>query len=334
MADQNSLEAIEVEDDGGEHLEAIVPALMDQMRIDRALSMLTGCPRSEAARLIDSGVVTLDGHVVSKASTLLSAGSQIEAILPPPDDGSVLAEPDIAVEVLYEDEDILIVDKPFFLVVHPGAGNTSGTLVAGLLARYPELAELPSAGFGESNRPGIVHRLDKGTSGLLAIARTPLAFESISEQLATRQATRRYVGVVEGHVESERGIVDAPISRSAKSPTRMTVRPDGRVARTGYEVIERLEGPDRTIIGLSLETGRTHQIRVHMAAIGHPVVNDPKYGQRNERALDPDRLALHAGRLVLKHPRTGEPISATAPWPEDLAVLGGADEARGWLEES
>ncbi|MEI8051889.1 MAG: RluA family pseudouridine synthase [Actinomycetes bacterium] len=322
------------EDEGAEHLDIVVPALMNTMRVDRALSMLTSCPRSEASRLVEVGAVTIDGKVVTKASTPLSTGAHLEAVLPPQTDGSVEAEPDVHVTVLYEDADLVVVDKPFTLVVHPGAGNTTGTLVAGLLALYPELADLPKAGFGEVNRPGIVHRLDKGTSGLLAVARSPAAFTSVSEQLATRQAQRRYVGVVEGHVESERGIVDAPIGRSATSPTRMMVRPDGKSARTSYEVIERLEGPARTVIGLSLETGRTHQIRVHMAAIGHPVVNDPRYGQRNETLLDADRLALHAGRLRLEHPVTGDEVSVLSAWPDDLRILGGGDAAQRWLENS
>ena len=315
----------------GEQLDVAIPALMASMRVDRAISMLTGCSRSEAARLIESGAVVVDGIVVSKASAALQEGSHLEALIPAPEDDSVAPEPDVALTIVVEDEELVVVDKPFDLVVHPGAGNRTGTLVAGLIARYPEMAQLPALGFGEVGRPGIVHRLDKGTSGLLVAARTPVAFTALSEQLAAHQVERRYVGIVEGHVESTRGIVDAPIGRSLNTPTRMAVRPDGKAALTRYEVLGYLSGPDRTVVGLTLETGRTHQIRVHMAAIGHAIVNDPRYGQRNERRIDHDRLALHAGRLSFTHPTSGQPIVAVAPWPPDLRVLGGASEASEWL---
>ena len=315
----------------GEHLDVMVPALMAGMRVDRALSMLTSCSRSEAVAVIESGVVLLDGTVVTKASLPLKEGGHLEAVMPLPPDGSVAPEPDVVLTLVFEDDDLVIINKPFDMVVHPGAGNKTGTLVAGLVARFPEVAALPEAGFSEVGRPGIVHRLDKGTSGLLVAARTPLAFTSLTTQLFEHLVVRRYVGVVEGHVESNRGIVDAPIGRSINTPTRMAVRPDGKEALTRYEVLAHLQGPDRTVVGLTLETGRTHQIRVHMAAIGHPVVNDPRYGQRNERRLDPDRLALHAGRLTFSHPRTGETVVAVAAWPSELSVLGGAAEAASWI---
>ena len=315
----------------GEQLDVMIPALMGSMRVDRALSMLTGCSRSDAARLIESGAVVVDGSIVVKASVPLKEGSHLEALIPAPPDDSVAPEPDVALDVVFEDDDLVIVDKPFDLVVHPGAGNRTGTLVAGLIARYPDMARLPDLGFGELGRPGIVHRLDKGTSGLLVAARTPVAFTSLSAQLAEHLVERRYVGIVEGHVESARGIVDAPIGRSINTPTRMAVRPDGKEALTRYEVLGYLSAPDRTVVGLTLETGRTHQIRVHMAAIGHAIVNDPRYGQRNERRIDHDRLALHAGRLSFTHPTTGEAVVAVAPWPRDLGVLGGSSEASEWL---
>jgi len=318
--------------DGSEQLVVTVPALMDAMRVDRALSMLTNCSRSEASRLIEAGVVSVDGVQVAKSSFLLSEGSLLEALLPAPDDGSVAPDAEVAVEVVLATADFLVVNKEFAQVVHPGAGNAEGTLIAGVLARYPEIARLPEQGYGELGRPGVVHRLDKGTSGLLAVARTPQGFESLTAQLHDRSMGRRYLGVVEGHVESRQGVVDAPIGRSTSVPTRMAVRPDGRHARTAYEVIAHLSGPDRTLVGLALETGRTHQIRVHMAAIGHPIVNDPRYGQRNEKRLDPERLALHAGRLSVNDPLTGERVRTIAPWPKDLCLLGGEAEGNAWLE--
>jgi 23S rRNA pseudouridine1911/1915/1917 synthase len=319
------------QEDGSEQLSARVPALMAAMRVDRALSMLTGCSRAEVARLIADGAVCVDGAVVTKASAALVEGALLEALLPPPPDGAVAPDPAVVVNVVVEAADFLIVDKGFDQVVHPGAGNAVGTLIAGVLARYPEVAELPGQGAGELGRPGIVHRLDKGTSGLLAIARTLLGFESLTEQIAQRTMERRYLGVVEGIVASQQGIVDAPIGRSASTPTRMAVRPDGKPARTSYEVLAVLGDERRSLLGLRLETGRTHQIRVHMAAIGHPIVNDPRYGQRNETRLDPERLALHAGRLGLADPSSGEWCSANSPWPVDLAVLGGAEAAASWL---
>jgi 23S rRNA pseudouridine1911/1915/1917 synthase len=332
VSEQPEAGSRDAEEDGEiEHLDVVAPALMDSMRVDRALALLTGLSRSEAVRLIEQGVVSVDEHVVSKPSHLLVEGAHVEAVLPPPSDGSVKADASIQIEVAFEDDQLIVVNKSFQHVVHPGSGNREGTLISGVLARFPEIAELPAHGFGEVSRPGVVHRLDKGTSGLLVIARTPEAFASLSEQIAERRVERRYIGLVEGHVESKLGVIEAPIGRSATSPTKMAIRPDGREARTRYEVLAPLANPARTVVGLTLETGRTHQIRVHMAAIGHPIVNDPRYGQRNERRLDHDRLALHAGRLSLQHPITGDEIVVIADLPRDMAKLGGAAEANDWL---
>jgi 23S rRNA pseudouridine1911/1915/1917 synthase len=320
------------EEDIVEEIDVTIPVLMDGMRVDRAISMLADRSRSAAVEIIASGVVLVDGVTVTKSSQVLFEGSRLEAALPPLDDGTVEPDPDVEVAIVYEDDSLVIISKGFDQVVHPGAGNKHGTLIAGLIARFPEIAKIPDAGAGERARPGVVHRLDKGTSGLLAVARTPEAYQSLTEQMAEHTATRIYVGIVEGHVEEERGIVEAPIGRSTSSPTKMAVRPDGRDARTHFQVLERLTGPDRTVIGLQLDTGRTHQIRVHMAAISHPIVNDPRYGQRNEKALDPDRLALHAGRLSIRHPVTGEDLTARVPWPDDLARLGGAEVAAAFID--
>lgn len=318
-------------EDGSEFLDVRVPALMDAMRVDRALATITGMSRSEVARLIVSGAVSVDGVVLSKVSTPLGEGSHLEAFLPPLDDGSVSPNSDVPVTVLYEDDDVIVVDKSAEQVVHPGAGNKEATLIAGILARYPDIAMLVDLGCSEPNRPGVVHRLDKGTSGLLMVARTPRAVESLSTQLADRSATRKYVGIVEGHLESDRGVIDAPISRSATTPTKMAVRSDGREARTAYEVLTRIPRPQRSLVGLSLETGRTHQIRVHMAAIGNPIVNDSRYGKKIDKTLDPLRLALHAGRLEFDHPEDGRRIRVVAPFPADLSQLGGAEEAQAFL---
>ena len=320
------------DDHDAEHLSVTVPSLMEGMRVDRALSMLTGCSRAEASRMIADAVVSVDGRPVAKASSPLSEGSLLEAVLPVVHEMVVEPEGDVDVVIVEEASSFIVVNKWFDQVVHPGAGNVQGTLIAGVLARYPEIAELPAQGCGEANRPGVVHGLDKGTSGLLVIARTPEGFHSLTEQIAERSVQRRYLGIVEGRLENEQGIIEAPIGRSPSTPTRMTVRADGRAARTDYVVLDRGATSARTLVALSLHTGRTHQIRVHMAAIDHPIVNDPRYGQRNERALDPDRLALHAGRLAFEDPATGAVRSFVARWPEDLGPLGFDEEAAGWLE--
>jgi 23S rRNA pseudouridine1911/1915/1917 synthase len=181
---------------------------------------------------------------------------------------------------------------------------------------------LSAEGLSDPSRPGIVHRLDKGTSGLLVVAKTPEGFVSLSDQLSEREMERTYLGLVQGHVIEERGVVDAPIGRSTRTPTLMAVRSDGRPARTGYEVVTRLDRPFKaTLLRLRLETGRTHQIRVHLATIGHPVVNDLRYGQRRDTRLDDERFFLHSASLAFRHPRTDERVVTSAPLPADLAAL-------------
>ena len=302
-------------------LNVVVPDGLDGVRCDRALAMLTGRPRALIAVVIATGAVSVDGAALKKASTPLVSGQRLVATLPDIDDGWVEPDGSVSVDVVAESTDFIVVNKAPGQVVHPGAGQRSGTLVAGLLARYPELDELRQRGFGDPSRPGVVHRLDKGTSGLLVIARSPLGYERLHEQLAERAIERIYIGLVEGHVTESRGVVDAPIGRSTRTPTMMAVRADGRWARTAYEVLSRLESPRTTVLQLKLETGRTHQIRVHLASIGHPVVNDNRYGHRREPRLDAERVFLHATRLGFHDPATGEWTSFEVALPEDLAVL-------------
>src|SRR5208283_2594771 len=198
------------------------------------------------------------------------------------------------------------------------AGHDVGTLVGGLLARFPDLAELVSAGVCAPDRPGSVHRLDKGTSGLLAVARTPAAYRELVGQLATRTMERRYLALVAGTVDEDRGEVEAPIGRSARTPTKMAVTAGGKPARTAYTVRERRPGAEpTTLLELALQSGRTHQIRVHMAAIGHPVVGDARYGVPDAR-LGSGRFFLHAFRLGFTHPGTGARMQFESPLPEDL----------------
>jgi 23S rRNA pseudouridine1911/1915/1917 synthase len=213
---------------------------------------------------------------------------------------------------VYEDADVIVVNKPAGLVVHPGSGHDHGTLVHGLLARYPELAAV-----GDADRPGIVHRLDRDTSGLMVVARTAPAHAALVDALAAREVTREYDALVWGHPENPRGVVDAPIGRSTTRRTRMAVRAVGKEARTVYEVEEWFGRPEVARLRCRLETGRTHQIRVHLAAIGHPVVGDGAYGGRRA-GIELDRPFLHAEHLAFAHPVTGEPLEFRSPRPAEL----------------
>jgi 23S rRNA pseudouridine1911/1915/1917 synthase len=294
-----------------------VPAALGGERVDRVVAFMTGLTRADVARLIDDGAVQLRGTVVTKPSAKVLEGDELAVEVPEVVEApAARPEPDVDVPIVYEDDDVLVVDKPQELVVHPGAGNASGTMVAGLLARYPDLA-----GVGEADRPGIVHRLDKGTSGLLAVARTPAAYDSLVAQLSSRSVERRYLALVWGHPEPATGLVDAPIGRSKKDPTRMAVSSSGREARTRYELQRRFTEPVAVaLVECRLETGRTHQIRVHLAAIGHPIVGDPRY--RGKRAaFDTPRTFLHAHTLAFDHPATGERVSFRAPLPADLEAV-------------
>jgi 23S rRNA pseudouridine1911/1915/1917 synthase len=312
---------VEGDDDAADVLDVEVPRLLDGVRADRALSMLTGLTRSASSALMASGAVQLDGVTISKGSLALAAGQRLVADLPNVGPEVLVAEPDVEVRVVAEDADFVVVDKPAGLVVHPGAGHREGTLIAGLLARYPELARLADLEGSSPLRPGVVQRLDKGTSGVLVVARTPRGFTSLAAQLQSRTVERRYAGLVEGDVTDDDGIVDAPIARSLRTPTKMAVRAGGRPARTAYHVVRRFDEPTRTLLELRLETGRTHQIRVHLAAIGRPIVNDPRYGRRREPGLEEGRVFLHAEVLGFDHPSTGERIVVSSALPEDLAAI-------------
>jgi 23S rRNA pseudouridine1911/1915/1917 synthase len=306
----------------GETLDLVVPGTLSGVRVDRVLSMLTGLSRSEAAEVVVSGSVRVNDKVAKKSSLLLESGQRLVAHVAPRPTGAVAPDSSVEVDVVLDDDDFVVVNKAPGQVVHPGAGQHEGTLVAGLLARYPQISLLADEGLCDISRPGIVHRLDKGTSGLLVVAKTPEGFVALSHQLAEREMGRTYLGLVQGHVSEERGVVEAPIGRSTRTPTLMAVRADGRPARTSYEVIARLDKPHpMTLLRLRLDTGRTHQIRVHLATIGHPVVNDLRYGQRRDKRLDEERFFLHSTTLTFRHPRSAETITTEAPLPQDLAVL-------------
>jgi 23S rRNA pseudouridine1911/1915/1917 synthase len=294
-----------------------IPDVLAGERADRVVAMLTGLSRGEVAAMVDAGAVRVDGRPLTARSRRLAAGEVLEVVVPAGDEAALAADPGVGVPVVYADGDVIVVDKPAGLVVHPGAGNERGTMVHGLLALYPELAEV-----GEPDRPGIVHRLDKGTSGLLVVARSPDAYRALVAQLGGRSVERRYTALVWGAVDADAGLVDAPLARGERDPTRMTVTAGGKEARTRYEVVRRVTEPDAmTVLDCRLETGRTHQIRAHLAAIGHPVVGDDRYGGARPVVLGVGRPFLHARLLAFDHPRTGERMTFESPLPPDLAAV-------------
>jgi 23S rRNA pseudouridine1911/1915/1917 synthase len=298
-----------------------IPDALEGERVDRVIALLTGLTRSAVAEMVERGAVRLGGRPVKARSQRVSAGDSLDVDLPEPvEDAALVPDPTVDVPVVYEDDQLVVVDKPAGLVIHPGAGNQQGTLVHGLLARWPQLAQM-----GPPERPGIVHRLDKGTSGLLVVALTPSARDTLALQMAARTVDRRYAALAWGLVESDEGLIDAPIQRAEADPTRMAVRAGGREARTHYQVEARFQQPvDATLLECRLETGRTHQIRVHLAAIGHPVVGDPRYGRRSAPAmvrLPAGRVWLHAGRLEFDHPTSGQRLSFSSALPADLSDL-------------
>jgi 23S rRNA pseudouridine1911/1915/1917 synthase len=296
-----------------------VPATLSGVRVDRGVSMLAGVSRAVAAELVEAGRVLIDGEPAGSGRLPLREGAILSVALPPDAASGPVAEPGVRFTIVHADDSVAVIDKPAGLVVHPGAGHFEGTLVGGLLAAFPDLADLVTAGVCAPDRPGIVHRLDKGTSGLLAVARTADAYQSLVDQLATREMERRYLALVEGMVADERGEVEAPIGRSNRTPTKMAVTPRGKPARTAYRVIERRGDTPTptTLLELALQSGRTHQVRVHMAAIGHPVVGDARYGKADKR-LPAGRFFLHAYRLAFDHPAPAERAEFSSSLPEDL----------------
>lgn len=297
----------------------VVPAALAGERLDRVVALLTGVSRAEATELVANGAVSVGGRVVTAKAARLGEGDEV-AIDWEPAGEAPPPQPDAAVvvHVVHEDTDVLVIYKQPGLVVHPGHGTPDGTLVNGLLARYPELAEV-----GQPDRPGIVHRLDKETSGLLVVARTPQAYDDLVGQLAARTVDRRYLALVWGHPSTSTGRVDAPIGRSAREPTKMAVTERGKPAMTDFSVVRTFDEPSVALLECKLHTGRTHQIRVHLRAIGHPVVGDDRYGGVRQ-TLPVPRLFLHAAHLSFTHPVTGEELAFDSPLPADLqGVLDG-----------
>ena len=286
-------------------------------RLDRWLAArLPELSRARLQTLIEGGRVTVGGRA-RKAAYRVRAGERVEAEIPPAEAQELRPEA-LPLEVVYEDDAVLVVNKPAGMVVHPGAGHAGGTLAAAVLAHAPE-----TAGVGGQRRPGIVHRLDKGTSGLLVVAKTRPAYDSLVAQLAARTVARRYLVVVHGLPTPSDGVIDAPIGRHPRDRVRMAVRPPGQGKRavTRYRVLERFPAVPAAYLEARLETGRTHQIRVHLAAQGHPVLGDDTYRPRSlpRPDLDNEGLALHAAELGFVHPLTGQPVAFTVALPPRMA---------------
>ncbi len=302
-----------------------IPAALAGERIDRVVALVTQASRADSTGLVNAGAVTVDGEVATSGKVRLREGQVVaidETKLPVP--LRPAPDPSIDVPVVHIDDDVIIVDKPAGLVVHPGAGHPDGTLVNGLLARFPEIA-----GVGEPHRPGIVHRLDLGTSGLLVVARSAEAYTALVDALAAHRVERTYRTLVWGVPENAAGLIDAPIGRDHRDPTRMAVVVDGRPARTEYRVLRTFDRPaELSALRCHLQTGRTHQIRVHLAAIGHPVVGDGAYGGIRD-LLDVPRPYLHAAAIGLRHPVNHSALHFESPLPADLAAVDALLDALG-----
>jgi 23S rRNA pseudouridine1911/1915/1917 synthase len=302
-----------------------VPDGAEGVRLDAFLAAAhPGPSRSAWKRIIEDGRVAVDGRAAAKPGLTLKPGMAITATIPDAEPSTLTGE-DIPLTLVHEDEHLAVVIKPAGLVVHPGHGVRRGTLVHALLGRG-----VPLAPAGGTDRPGIVHRLDKDTSGLLLVAKTDAAHRRLASMFADREIRKTYLALVWGRPKPAAGRIDDAIGRSRRDPTKMTVRaPRSRQATTLYETVEAL--PGATLLSIGLVTGRTHQIRVHFAARRHPVVGDTRYGGAPWKLLrDParravfssfPRLALHAAELALTHPITGAPLSFSAPLPDDVARL-------------
>ncbi len=300
-----------------EVVEITVPAALDGERLDRVISAIFDCSRAEASALIAASAVTSSGREMKTRSVKVAAGQELSFTSVPTSEKPLpAAEKGIEFEVVYDDEHIAIINKPAGLVVHPAPGHKTGTLVNGLLNLWPEVGEV-----GEPHRPGIVHRLDRGTSGLMTEAKTQMAYLQLVEMLSTHDVLRSYIALVVGWPEHQRGSIEAPIGRSPRDHQRMTVIHDGKPATTHYSLRDRFDDPfEASTVECELETGRTHQIRVHLRSIGLPILGDAKYG-RCLPSVPLDRPFLHSETLGFAHPVTDEDLEFTTELPDDLAKV-------------
>ena len=289
----------------------------DGERVDRVIAFFSGLSRSKVSDLISKRLILRNGIPIKKGSEIVHTNDEIS--MPNLVDEAVeeiASDESIDFEVVFEDDSVIVVSKPSGLIVHPGSGIANGTLVNGLAAQFPDLREI-----GDPTRLGLVHRLDKGTSGLLVVARTPEALDNLKFQMQERHVHRQYFAIVAGHVESNKGVVDAPLGRDPKNPLKRAVIYSGKYARTHYEIDQKYESPFKvSMLNCRLETGRTHQIRVHLAAIGHPVLGDELYGGRTSFNIE-NRLALHAQMLTFLHPKTKNLMNFESPLPVELTSM-------------
>ena len=286
----------------------LTQAATSDARLDVLAAELAGASRSQAARWIEGGLCAVNGVARTKTGYKVLAGDEVTLDVPDAVDSAVEKE-NIPLHILYEDEDLAVVEKPCGMVVHPAAGNEHGTLVNALLYAMDGLS-----GVGGVKRPGIVHRLDKDTSGLLMVAKNDAAHQGLSAQLKARTMEKHYLAVVEGEMKEPAGAIDKPIARSKRDRKKMAIDPEGRQAITEWTLRENLKGA--ALLDVHILTGRTHQIRVHMQSIGHPVAGDAIYGQKN--GVKAPRLMLHAYSLAFTHPRTGERLRFVLDPPEEF----------------
>jgi 23S rRNA pseudouridine1911/1915/1917 synthase len=294
------------------------------LRLDRALAeLMPEHSRSALARLIEEGRVSLDGRKAEKSSMRVAAGQRVEIEIPPPAPSGIASQ-DLPLTILFEDDDLVIIDKPAGVVVHPAAGHSDRTLVNALLFHVRNLS-----GIGGEVRPGIVHRLDKDTSGVMVIAKNDAAHRKLAAEWGTDRVRKEYLAIVYGTPKQQRATIDAPIGRDPRNRKRMSVVKSGRSAVTEYVIEQPLR--HASLLRLRLRSGRTHQIRVHLKHLGHPIIGDPLYSGPQWRGIPDKRIqkaiaafprqALHAARLTIPHPRTGETMTFESPLPEDMREL-------------
>lgn len=293
-----------------EVMEFVVPEAAHGTRLDTFLATQSGYTRSRIERLIEEGCIAVQGVAAKKSGMKLAAGQSVRMDVPEVKEAHVEAQC-IALDILYEDSDVVVVNKPCGMVVHPAAGNEDGTLVNALLYHIRDLS-----GIGGAMRPGIVHRLDKDTSGVLLVAKNDAAHQALSAQFKARTMEKHYLAVVQGGFAQDEGEIDAPLARHRTDRKRMAVVTEGKPSKTTYTVVERLRGA--ALLDVHLHTGRTHQIRVHMAYIGRPILGDVIYGGKHP-PHKATRLMLHAWWIAFTHPRTGERVRVEAPMPEEFA---------------
>lgn len=295
-------------------MRVVIAAEQAGQRLDKVLAAAGGLSRARLQGLMEAGHVQQNARPVTDASRKAKEGEIFSIIVPPPEPAEPEAQ-DIALDIVFEDKDMLVINKPPGLVVHPAPGNRDHTLVNALLAH----CGVTLSGIGGVARPGIVHRLDKDTSGLMVVAKNDMAHQKLSAQFADRSLSRTYQALVHG-APPRAGIIDAPIGRHTRDRKKMAVTAKGKAARTHFRVVESFD--DAALVECKLETGRTHQIRVHMAHIKHPLLGDPTYGRRNAKAGQGfPRQALHAAEIRFIHPRSGKKLSFSVPLPADMRQL-------------